>query len=153
MNNNQLARAIINNEYTERSAEAFVRDYDRLDNARAEYLSVLEDLGWAQYGDSADGRRGTLEVLVNLGLHDALFSRLSTAVSDTYRAQEILHSNKYNTCNWTLVCKDCYYVFTENHETWQQADERREELMRTPDKTQCDADRLVILPAHVPIIR
>lgn len=151
MNNEQLAQAIINGEYTERSGDALVRDNDRLENARASYESMVADLEWSYYRQSVHERPSTFEVFIELGLYNDLLTRLQRAITDTHRAQRVLESKKHNVYPWSLVCEDCLHVLTGTYDTWEEADNKRTALtydLGTAVPEKC-VYTLKIMPTHV----
>ena len=154
MNNEQLAQAIINGTYMEQSAEAYVRDNQRLEDARDAYEDMIADLEWSYYKKPMHDRPSTLEVFIQLGMHNEIYSRLSQAITDTYRAQRVLESKKHNTYPWSLVCEECLHMLTGTYDTWEEADKRRTVLQYQPHEYVSEASEkciatLTIMPAHV----
>jgi hypothetical protein len=154
MNNEELAQAIIDGTYTERSADAFVRDNERLQDARSAYEAMIADLEWSYYRQSVDNRASTLEVFIQLGMHNTIYTRLRQAVTDTYRAQRVLDSKKHNIYPWSLVCEECLHVLTGTHDTWEEADVQRTQMQYQPHEYVSEASEkciatLTIMPAHV----
>lgn len=152
MNNEQLAQAIINGTYMEQSAEAYVRDNQRLQDARDAYQDMIAELEWSYYKKPMHDRPSTLEVFIQLGMHNSIYARLNTAVTDTYRAQAVLESKKHNTQPWSLVCEECLHVLAGTYDTWEEADKHRTVLEYTQDTDEAVEKcvyTLTIMPAHV----
>lgn len=152
MNNEQLAQAIINGTYTEQSAEAYVRDNQRLQDARAAYDDMIAELEWSYYKKPMHDRPSTLEVFIQLGMYGEIYTRLRQAVTDTFRAQAVLESKKHNTQPWSLVCEECLHVLTGTFDTWEEADKHRTVLEYTQDTDEAVEKcvyTLTIMPAHV----
>lgn len=153
MDNEQLAQAIINGSYMEQSADAFVRDNQRLQDAREAYEDMIADLEWSYYKKPMHDRPSTLEMFIQLGMHNEIYTRLRQAVTDTFRAQRVLASTKHNANPWSLVCEECLYVLTITFDTWEAADKHRA-LLQQEEPSSVDAlakcpYTLTIMPTHV----
>ena len=154
MNNEELAQAIIKGTYTEQSAEAYVRDNQRLEDARDAYEDMIADLEWSYYKKPMHDRPSTLEVFIQLGMHNEIYTRLRQAVTDTFRAQRVLESKKHNVYPWSLVCEECLHILTGTYDTWEAADKQRTQLQYQPHEYVSEASEkciatLTIMPTHV----
>jgi len=154
MNSEELAQAIINGTYTEQSAEAYVRDNQRLEDARDAYEDMIADLEWSYYKKPMHDRPSTLEVFIQLGMRNEIYTRLRQAVTDTFRAQRVLESKKHNVYPWSLVCEECLHVLTATYDTWEAADKQRTQLQYQPHEYVSEASEkciatLTIMPTHV----
>lgn len=153
MNNEELAQSIVRGTYAEQSAQTLIRDWDRLSVARDVYEDKLAEIEWAYYKHAPDDRPSTLEVFIELGMHDQIVCRLRDAIRVARDAMELLQGQKYNSHTWSLVCEDCRYVLEIPYTTWMSADKARAALMlgghdEANIATQC-AYTLKIMPTNV----
>jgi hypothetical protein len=114
---------------------------------------MIADLEWSYYRQPAEGRESTLEVFIQLGLHDELYARLGKAVTDTLRAEAVLESKKHNEYPWSLVCEECLHVLTDTYDTWEAADKQRTHLLYTLHDTEEGNSKCIytlkIMPSHI----